>query len=64
MRNNNMAVVMQDDDGLFIRSGTAKYRPTPEVTGLRKGSTVKAWPWSGGLKVEVNARHHVWPRAE
>lgn len=59
-RGSNSALVLEDDTGLFIRSGTSKYRPAAPVKGLRKGITVKAWPWSGGLKVETPQGAAVW----
>lgn len=63
MPSNVMVVVMQDDNGLFIRQGTAKYRPEKPIQGLRKGLTVKAWSWSGGIKVELSqGNSSIWSR--
>jgi hypothetical protein len=56
----NVAVILEDDTGLFIRSGTTKYRPQAPVKGLRKGLTVRAWPWTGGMKVEISGQSSVW----
>lgn len=61
-KTSNINLVLQDD-GLFIRQGTAKFRPEKPVQGLRKGATVKAWPWSGGIKVELSPGiANVWPK--
>lgn len=62
-RGSNVSILMQDDTGLFIRHGTSKYRPAPTVSGIRKGQTVRAWPWSGGLKVELTpGQSTVWTK--
>lgn len=59
-RSTNVALVLEDDNGFFIRSGTSLYRPQEPVKGLRKGLTIKAWPWSGGMKVETPQGSSVW----
>lgn len=60
---NNVVMVQQDDDGLFIRMGTNKYRPPSDaLIGVTKGKTVKAWPWPGGMKVETGKGANVWPK--
>lgn len=56
----NVAIVLEDDQGLFIRTGTAKFRPQSPPQGLRKGLTVRAWPWNGGMKVETPKGASVW----
>ena len=42
----NIAFILVDNKGPFIRSGTVKYRPASlsDVGNVRKGETVKAWP--------------------
>lgn len=42
MSRSNIAILLEDEAGLFIRSGAAKYRPASPVKGLRKGQTIKA----------------------
>lgn len=61
-RGSNISIVLEDDSGLFIRSGAVKYRPSAPVKGLRKGQTIKAWPWNGGIKVETSQGSEVWGR--
>lgn len=58
----NVGLILEDEQGLFIRHGTSKYRPTTPSKGLRKGQTVKAWPWSGGIKVETATGSTVWSK--
>lgn len=62
MSRSNIAILLEDDVGLFIRSGAAKYRPAAPVKGLREGQTIKAWPWQGGIKVETPQGSEVWGR--
>lgn len=64
-RQSNVELVLKDDDGLFIRSGAARYRPsdTRDAGGVTRGQTVRAWPVSGSstqLHVETPRGKAVW----
>jgi len=66
-RQSNVSIVLKDDDGLFIRYGTTKFRPQSvgDAKGLARGKTVRAWPADAsksGLKVDTADGQRIWPR--
>jgi len=67
-RQSNVSIVLKDDDGLFIRYGTTKFRPqSPSDTkGLTRGKTTRAWPVDAlrtGLRVDTAEGLKIWHRA-
>lgn len=66
----NIAIIVQDDEGLFIRRGSWKYRPpsATEAGGLVKGKTVRAWTQSypdiSTITVDTPRGRYHWNRVE
>jgi len=64
----NVAFVLVDDQGPFIRQGTIKYRPrcAQDIGNVKKGATVKAWPVNSTkseYKVLTPGGQKIWPKA-
>jgi len=64
----NIAFILLDDKGPFIRQGTVKYRPASlkDVGNVRKGETVRAWPvdtLKRQMKVETRQGQRIWIKA-
>lgn len=64
-RASNIEIVLADDEGVFIRNGAARYRPSSEAQlgGLKRGETTRAWPVhgvSGQLNVLTPKGKAIW----
>jgi hypothetical protein len=66
----NINIISEDDNGLFIRKGSWKYRPsTDEATGgLTRGKTVRAWTKTmtdiASITVDTPEGLFVWDKTE
>ena len=64
MRGSNVQVILADDNGLFIRSGTSRYRPQTSMPGVKRGQTIKAWMTTQGMKVEAPTGTVIWTKEQ